>query len=879
MRRRRFIELGLAGIGAYALPWLRAAAPPAEDVCFMIGDHWSYIGIGWQLGVESCALSVLDALNIADQKPGIKTCLNLDARAYELMAREYRLLCTRLKEYLAEDKVEIIAGTYSQPMATLYSGESCIRQITEGHEVIRKALGTEVESFLEEEEFSHPQMPQILGAAGIQYASLAQHDTWAYAGCPELPLNVFYWKGMDGSTVLCQAKNSLFSYDGSPHDLAYFSTPEGKADIAKLRQLGKPCIQYWSELGWEDPDKPRYLNMPQEFAELSERLDIEYVTLRGYLEKYGSQARETIYLNMDSWNKELPWGIGGDQLRVNVRKIEATLHAAERFDAMNSALGSKSKTDALVKAWRHLLTAQSHDVALCEYSRWQGDRMAPLQLIEDHHDQTWGSVGYHHLDQARKDGESVLEDSLSSIANRIATLPEPTGPKIVVFNSCSWERTSLARTGKIYLKNPAAKNISVVNSSGTTVPFQIERTEHDLAGNLGMADVTFLAKDVPSVGYDTYYLNFTPEAVQIPDTALRVDEGRVEMENSHVRIRLDPAHGGLVSLIEKQSGKQFLSGDKFSSPVFRGQPNLKYPFLAPDPDTSYDSSNATATIQWLEKGPLRGTLKAVHKWKQLTFESRITLCAYSPNVQILTRLFTRVPPATDPRSAKIPGDYPRAERNINHGYWVAFSPSFTVEHVCRDFPLGSEPTKHERLHGLTFVDLEGMDRGLLVVHSGCQYFRKESDGTWSNLVMREWESLFTEEYGFPNYAEFNHVLLAHGPEMDGAGRVRAAMEFDSDLLTSVSHARTGDLPPRKSFVRISPDNILLSALRKRPDGGYELRVLETAGKPAAGKLEFGFPISHIRETDLCGRPRRGWISGRTVSLDMKPWQFRVLNML
>ena len=38
----------------------------------MMGDHWSYIGIGWQLGIESCALSVLDALNIADAAPARK---------------------------------------------------------------------------------------------------------------------------------------------------------------------------------------------------------------------------------------------------------------------------------------------------------------------------------------------------------------------------------------------------------------------------------------------------------------------------------------------------------------------------------------------------------------------------------------------------------------------------------------------------------------------------------------------------------------------------------------------------------------------------------------------------------------------------------------
>ena len=891
MQRRKFLKLGLAGLGAataagcsgmrawLALPplpmlALPADAPAADGFCFMMGNHWSYIGIGWQLGIESCALSVLGALNIADEKPGAKTCINLDARAYEFLAQEYPLLCERLKKYLAEDKVELIAGSYSQPMATLFSGESSIRQIVVGHDVIRKALGVQVESFLEEEEFSHPQLPQILNAAGVKYTSLAQLDTWAYAGCPELPLNVFYWKGMDGSVVLCQAKNNLFAYDSGPHDLPYFSTPEGKAEVAKLQALGKPCVQYWYELGWEDAEKPRYLTYPKQFAEFSEKNNVEYVTLRGYLKKYGSQVRETIYLNMDAWKKLLPWGIGGDQVRVNARKIEATLHAAERFDALANATGSKSKTAILYTAWRNLLTAESHDVNLCEFSRWQGDRVAPLGLIEDHHDQTWGSIGYHHLDEALQDGKATLEASLSDIASRIASAHNGNGPSVVVFNPCSWERTSLARTGKVYLKDRPSKNVSVVNSAGATVPFQIERTENDLAGNLAMVDVTFLAENVPGVGYDTYRLKFTPEPVDSPQTALTVDDAKFEIENPFVRVRLDSTHGTLVSLVEKESGKEFISAEKFSSPAFHGQPNMKYPFLEKDPDTSYDSATAKASVMWLEKGPLRASLKAVHKWKQLTFETRVTLFAHSANVEILSRVLTRVPPALD--------DFPnggRAQREINNGYWLAFAPSFTTTAVHRDFPLGVEKTEHERLHGLTFADLVSEDQGLLVIHSGCQYFRKESDGTWSNLVMREWESHFSNEYGFTNYAEFNHGLLAHGPEIDDAQRTRAAMEFDSKLLTAVSTASSGNLPAKKSFVRVSPENVLLSAFRKRPDNGYELRLLETAGKAATAKVELGFAASHAVETDLHGRSTGQPMAGREITLAIKPWEFRTLQVV
>ena len=107
MKRRRFLQVVLGALGVTVMRPLPAFSneSPNSDFCFLLGNHWSYIGIGWQLGIESCALSVLDAPEIADRPPGLRTCINLDARAYELLAQEYPLLCARLKKYLAEDKL------------------------------------------------------------------------------------------------------------------------------------------------------------------------------------------------------------------------------------------------------------------------------------------------------------------------------------------------------------------------------------------------------------------------------------------------------------------------------------------------------------------------------------------------------------------------------------------------------------------------------------------------------------------------------------------------------------------------------------------------------------------------------------------------------
>ncbi|HZP01737.1 MAG TPA: hypothetical protein VFD30_15720, partial [Terriglobia bacterium] len=63
--RRDFARAGLlGGVAPFLLPkgvFVAKAAGTSEGFCVTLCNHWSYIGIGWQLGIESNVLSVNDA--------------------------------------------------------------------------------------------------------------------------------------------------------------------------------------------------------------------------------------------------------------------------------------------------------------------------------------------------------------------------------------------------------------------------------------------------------------------------------------------------------------------------------------------------------------------------------------------------------------------------------------------------------------------------------------------------------------------------------------------------------------------------------------------------------------------------------------------------
>ena len=869
LTRRAFLKTGAAG-GAGALvvlpPFMRGQAPAAgaapgggaSGLCLTICNHWSYIGIGWQLGIESCVLSATDAIEMADRPPHVKTCINLDARAYEFMSEKFPEVAERLKAHLASGGVELIGGTYGQPMGTTISGESNVRQMVMGRKVILKSLGYPMVTFLEEEEFTHPQIPQMVSLAGFRYASLAQLDTWGRAGCPRTDVNVLGWKGIDGTVIPAVPKNALFGYAPDLKKLA------ASPDFAKLKAMGTPLIFAWEEFGWESPEEPAYLTAPARYGALG---PIEFVTIREYLDKYGKRPDDTVYFPMDAWNKSLTWGLGGDQIRILDRKVDALLLAAELFDAVAAGRGGRSQAAELELAWRDLLASQSHDVGLCEYSRWQGDRMAPFDRVEDKHNFTWGAIGYNHLDAAEKRGQAVLDSALKYLGDRVdAPAKGNGGLAAVVFNPHTWERTGPAATGRLYPVPPGNRDVVIRDRSGFVVPSQISHCDRDANGDLVEAEVSFQAREVPSAGYDTYRVEFASEAIT-PATPpdLRIDETALKLENEFLRVAVDPGTGGIVSLTDKSSGREWLDPAGGPFPRFTGRPNPVLP-TRPEPPAAYDSGTSKAKIDWIAKGPLWATVRAQHAWKYLKFETRVTLAAGSPYVEVTSRVLAQVPPHPDVSAP-----------DIKEGYWLSFVPGFPVTKIMRDFPFGVEETRNPAFHALTFADLLGADRGLLVLHAGTQWFSRDAAGRVSNLAMREWEGYYSHEYGWPIYAEYRHALMPHAGELANSDRLRAAMAFARPLLCRTRQPGPGELPPSGSFLSVSGP-IQLAAFRKI-ESGYELRVVETEGRHAAASIGIQVPVSRAVQTDFLGnRLADATVRDGRLEVAAAPWKIQTFKL-
>ena len=202
----------------------------------------------------------------------------------------------------------------------------------------------------------------------------------------------------------------------------------------------------------------------------------------------------------------------------------------------------------------------------------------------------------------------------------------------------------MVMTGRVYPLPEKTKAIVVKDRTGRVLPSQVVKSASDRQGNLIVAELAFQAAAVPSAGYDTYYL----EPATVPQSAAKTDftydESKLLLENEYLRVRLDPKTGAVASLIHKPSGRETIDREaRGLSALFRHAESKS--LLA-------SVSRPHITTAQPRKPNLIGSPKdrslprcaPSHGWKYLGYETRVTLAAGRPYVEVVSRVFAQVPP-------------------------------------------------------------------------------------------------------------------------------------------------------------------------------------------------------------------------------------------
>ena len=418
-------------------------------------------------------------------------------------------------------------------------------------------------------------------------------------------------------------KNALFGYLARREE-----TGRARRRSKKLQTLGKPLVFTWEEFGWESPEHARLSHLagqvqgrwPARAAWSSSRSASTWTST-------ARRPRRPIYLPMDAWNKSLTWGLGGDQVRIMDRKVEGLLLAAEMFDAVASALGGQV-------AGRTARQGVEGSPGLAEPRRGPV-RVFPLAGRPHGPCRPAGRPPQLHLGRDRLQPPRRRPETGPAGARRArwrtsaggsAARPSPPGP---------WpSRSSIPTAGRAPTwSRPAAsircragtKDLVVKDRAGQGCPLADDPKQQRLPGQPRRGRGRVPGQQVPSAGYDTYYLDFLPRR---PRRSRPVSDRRGEADPGK---RAPPRPPRPDNRRHRQPGGQGLrprDARRRDGRLSRASPagRTRTCRSSRNPPAFYDSAKSKAAIDWLAKGPVRAEVRARHALPYLKFETRVSLC-------------------------------------------------------------------------------------------------------------------------------------------------------------------------------------------------------------------------------------------------------------
>ncbi|MFB3785939.1 MAG: hypothetical protein ACE15F_06170 [bacterium] len=476
-------------------------------------------------------------------------------------------------------------GTYNHPDETLIGGEALIRNFLIGSHFHISATGSRSPVYIAWDVPGHiPQLPQILSQCGFEALVFSRIDpTDPGRKIPGVP-DLFLWRAPNGAAVYAQR----IPFEQNAAEVL----GEQARRFLEALQADFPALNaaLFLDSGTMRVPRPTILGRCRDLAKDEPALVVtgdsatKYFSCVHTLMKSGKLELLPVSRGLTSCNAAA--ALTRMDLKIANRLLENALFEAEVWGAAALLHGIPYPSPALDYAWRQLLFCQHH-----EGISGQCTDIVFADLLDTLREA---------LDTAIQERQSLL----TKIARLAATQPEPDEEQVLLFNSLPWMREGIVRQW-IDIHGPLENRI-LTDDFGKPVQFEIEQVTEAAGDAPAQALAVWVESDLPPTGY--IKKKFTPR-VEIHAPFLQESQSQTWIENDFLRLEIDPERGGgIVSLVDKESGKEFINTRHplpANSIVALAQKEDVDPALVSPriPDDWWDSGRVPAAIKYLE-GPV-----------------------------------------------------------------------------------------------------------------------------------------------------------------------------------------------------------------------------------------------------------------------------------
>ncbi len=776
------------------------------------------------------------------------------AAAYnEWMAQKYPALNDEIKRRIKDGRWEIVGGMWVEPDLNMPDGESLVRQLLVGKRWYKQAYGVDVRIGWNPDSFGYTwQLPQIYKKSGIDYF-VTQKMTWNDTN--KLPFKLFWWESPDGSKVLAYFPHDYVNLTLNPVRLsddlatARLRSP-GLTEMMDLYGVGDhgggptraildegfrwaaPSAAAVASNGGE-PVTPKYqFGTAQSFFSTVEKQIAPESPTWNYqsIPQYAPPAAVPGRIAIPTWDSELYLeyhrGVYTTQAnhKKSMRDSEEEVLNAEKFSSLAWLFGAKYPADELTEDWKKVLFNQFHDLAA-------GSGIGVIYK-DAQTDYDW----------VRMSTNEISTGALETVSERINTTGN--GIPIVVYNPLSWGRSGDLR---VQVQTEADKSTAV----------------------------TMHVENIPAFGYKVLRVGQkTPLNMQ---TVMTSDNGfELTLGDGKVRVMVDKSTGCIISLMEKTTRFETLAPGACGNQLqfFKDKPR-DYDAWNIDPGT-LDTAPATIfkadSVEPTELANGAPAIKVSYTWQESKFVQTIT-----------------IPDGSD--YVDIDNDIDWHEKHVL--LKAAFPLSVKSDFATYEIPYGAieRPTTRNNswekaqfeVPAMRWADLSGAGpdgkvHGLSVLNQ--DKYGYDAVGNVLRLTLLR-SPTWPDPDADQGHHHFHYALYPHAGTWKDALTVRHGWEYDYPLEAVVTTVHAGSLPAEHSFASVSPENVVLTAVKKAEDAnGLIFRVYEWAGKETTAEFHVPAGATGATVTNLMEQPEGDplKVEGDVVKTPIKPYEILTIRV-
>ncbi len=809
---------------------------------------FSHLDLFWGGTREECLARgnaiIAQAVKLAQQSAEFRFLLedNIFVDNYVETHRDMPVL-DDFKRLVKEGRIEI-APKWAAIFQGLPDGEVHARNMVLGKRYARMVFGVDPQvAHLGDLPDYTPQFPQILSQTDVPFMVMTRMGP--------TDKSLFRWKGLDGSRVLVW--NTLKGYGWGT-----FLTSKQTADPQKIERMKKdlndvrattdgPILMNWGTDLWSPPD-----DLVEAVSRANQAGVARFIlaTPADFFRRVA--ASRTIPETSGEINTSWPNIVSSlPHLWPNIVPATNTLLSAEKFAAINYALGfSEYPQREFDFLWKKLIESMDHN-----------------------HDGQGGTIGddrkQSYMTLSVIEGGEILRGMMRNIAERVQ-IPVPKSFPIVVFNPLGWSREDVVRAHLTLYGDVSPADIAeykrglrLLDQTGKSIPFHVEQYSENISRAL---DIIFIAKDVPSLGYRTYYLVAGDQTDELTNAArIQLDRdkdlkdfrralGSDVLENDAVRVTVDKATGR-VAIFDKALGRDICRDMEIVAVEERGGN-----YIGIEPLSGRTIPNLIDAIELEENNPVRAVIRLSGRIADIPIVQRVMIYRGLNRVDIENTIEW-----LGPRFIRLQQLFPLQQQGAAIHYGVPFGANAADNIMPLSGPRAVDEIKteswkqvrhiHDWIHagnaewGLTIA----ADHQLMKIEDGLIRSEMLRGPRYTSVKVVRDQQVTSMKYPPVGTHIFRYSVSAARGDWKAAKSYRSGMDFNNPLLpvSVVDRTSPKTLPPAQSFSSVSSGNLVISAIKKSDlDSAIVWRAYEIEGSVAETAVEFLGRNREFREINL-----------------------------